>query len=267
MPDSYTTIQANIATILHLDPESFPSLTSFLKRTTLLYHLLQYLTYMADHPYPVVVDHSGRGYWKIPITYMRTMYGGTAESWQSHTVFLILLGLLGRIRPSSKSVNPAFKEEYRKAIETDRRPASFFFIEEYTSEALAYAERQATRYREAGVSVSHLTKTDVIRMEGKEKADLLYMDMRDISVQEARIRQRILSSIADQIQKHGYATPDRIEAAVCYGMMWEERQIYDKLMHHKKALAYEVNCEYRPPRKDDKERFGLDNAGWIMVEK
>lgn len=267
MVDHATVIRANIATISTLDPVSFPNLTLLFKHTSLRLHLVQYLTYMLEHPYPVEVDQSGRGYWSIPISYMRSMHGGTAETWQSHTVFLVLMNLLGRIRPNSRSILPAFKEAYHKASEAGRRPSSFFFIDEYTPEALAFAEWQAIRYREAGISVSHLTKTEIIRMEGQECADLIYMDFREVSHEEQEIREWILEVIADQTSRHGYTTPDAVEAAIYHNLRDDERRLYDKLMYHKKALCTAVGCEYRPPRKDDKERFALNSAGWIIVAK
>lgn len=272
-------LRDNIAQIEGLDPESYPTLYRLLFRgnSSLHAHLLHILTYMQTHRIPFETDQNGRGYWKIPVAYLVREHGGTVESWQSHIIFLLDAGLLSRIRPDQRSVLPRLREEWQRALERGQRAAACYRVVCYTDERLAQAEEVAARYVQAGIGISHLTKTDVIRASGQQRADELYRTGDQIADPERWVLARIKEKILADIEGNGYARWDDIYSVVqreiipdpfvgCDDEEESRMRALEKIDKRKKAVCRLAECEFHPPRREDRERFELEDHGWIITK-
>lgn len=272
-------LRDNIAQIESLDPERYPALyRAFYRGNSSLHaHLLHILTYMQSHPFPFEMDRHGRGYWKIPINYLMREHGGSAESWQSHIVFLIDAGLLFRIRPDANSVLPRLREEWKRALQERQRAASCYRIVAYTAATLNAAEQVAARYASAGVGLAHITKTDVIRVSGQQRADEIFRTQDEIGTPEGWAWERLRELILRNIEADGYAKWQPAYTAVKNELLQESFERPDdrcvgscidaieKANMRKKAVCRSFGCDYHPPRRADREQFGLEDQSWIIT--
>lgn len=273
-------LRDNIAQLEALDPKKYPMLYRMLYRrnSSLRAHLLHMLTYMQAHPIPFEVDQQGRGYWKIPKVYMMKTYGGSSESWQSHLAFLLDAGLLVRIRPDQRSILPRLREEWQRALATGQHAAGCYRVVPYTEERLAEAEAVATRYAQAGVGVAHVTKTEVIYASGQEQANILYRTSDKVGDAESWVREKLGEKILAAIEADGYARWEPIYSDVKNELLLKhladradenvKKRInaIKKMDTRKKEVCRQFGCDRHPPRRADRERFGLEDQGWIITK-
>lgn len=273
-------LRDNIEQLETLDPERYPMLHRALRRgnSSLHAHLLHILTYMQVHPIPFEVDQHGHGYWKIPVGYLVREHGGATESWQSHIMFLLDAGLLERIRPDQRSVLPRLREEWQRALVRGQRAAGCYRVVPYTEERLAEAEEVADRYAQAGVGLAHITKTDMIRVSGQERADILYRTSDEVGEAEEWVLELIGEKILEVIETNGYARWERPYSDLKNELLLEhfadpdnERVLkrvsaLEKMGVRKKAVCRQFGCDYHPPRRADRERFNLTDQSWIITK-
>jgi len=273
-------LRDNIEQLEALDSDRYPMLHRLFFRgnSSLHAHLLHILTYMQVHPIPFEVDQHGHGYWKIPVGYLVREHGGATEAWQSHIMFLLDAGLLERIRPDQRSSLPRLREEWQRALAEGQRAAACYRVVCYTDERFAQAEEVAARYVQAGIGVSHLTKTDVIRASGQQRADELYRTGDQIADPERWVLTRIQEKILADIEGNGYARWDDVWSAVQREIMPDPFADHDdaeesrmraleKIGKRKKAVCRLAECEFHPPRREDRERFRLEDQSWIITRR
>jgi len=272
-------LRDNIEQLEALDSDRYPMLHRLFFRgnSSLHAHLLHILTYMQTHPIPFEADQNGRGYWKIPVGYLVREHGGSVESWQSHIVFLLDAGLLSRIRPDQRSSLPRLRAEWQRALAEGQRAASCYRVVPYTEQRLGNAEEVASRYVQAGVGVAHLTKTDVIRVSGQQRADELYRTGDEVGAPEQWALARIGELILAEIEANGYAKWEPAYNQARNDLLPEALDprnesvgsridAINKMEKRKKAICRLLGCDYHPPRRADRERFELEDQGWIITK-
>lgn len=251
-------VLSNIKVLCEFNPVTYPYLSRLFNISSLRRHLCVIWEYMAAHPHPRAKDAHGNGYWSIPVSHLISLHGGTRETWQSHIIFATDAGLLRRVRPDKHSILPELKEEYEEALAKGRRPATFFRVVQYTDETLRAADEKAKQYRDSGLSISHITKADIIRVFGQQRANELYRDGRRVCDGEEEAWSIAVSAAKEQIAERGYATPEEATAALPPASR-------RKIMTRKKTLAAMAGCTYHAPTQEEKQRLCLTSREWIMT--
>lgn len=265
---STRTIKENIARITAGTPqEVYPALSSYLenKRSTLKKHLLLMLEYMRDTQAGTV--YGGLRYWGIPKDYMQAQHGGSSKAWQSHLVFFSLTGLLERVKPNGQTKNKAMAAAYKKALEERKAPEIFYSSRLYTAALLRYAEAQARRFKERGLSLSDIRKTDIIALYGPATANLFYQDTRTISAEDEEATRRIIAAINEQIAARGYAIKKEAVKAAARGT-WEQEELYQKIQHQAAqltGLCQDHGLSYRRANKEECQMWGLNYGAKIIL--
>lgn len=147
-------------------------------------------------------------------------------------------------------------------------PSAFYSVIEYTGDVLEEAERTAARYTAVGVSVPKLTKSDVIRVSGQQRANSLYRDGRIISEVEIWARDQVLTVMLNEIQRKGYTNPVEIREQVePLAVDQKQRAAIEKVMQRKPEICRDAGCRYKPLMKGEKAAFHLDNSKWIIIKQ
>lgn len=260
-------IRENIAAIEALDLELCPELTRLFRKTSIHAHLLHVWTYMQSHPFPRTMDQAGRGYWSIPVSYLKKEHGGSSETWQSHLIFLTDAGLLKRVKPDKLTKLEDLQAAYAEAREKRQRPPAFYQVIEYTPEIFRIAEETAQRYKAHGVNVGHITKADVIRVSGSRRADEIFRDRRRIGELEIWARDQLKAAMIRRIEDHGYTTPDEIAGDVKKIVPDPKHgEALKKSMIRKAAICKEAGCRYGAPTKEQRTTYQLEDQRWIITK-
>lgn len=259
--ESIARIQAGISI------EDYPVLSSYLsnKRSTLKPHLLFMLEYMATHKATTIFG--GLRYWARRQEDLIRDHGGTAEAWQSHLVFLSLTGLLLRVKPNGQTKNDAMAAAYQRAIEAGKDVEIFYSCKLYTAARMAQIEAQARRFKDRGVSIGHIRKTDIIALYGLETANLFYQDQRRVSEEDREAAQLIIAAIQEQIAARGYAIKAAAIQAAARGT-WEREELYQKIQHQAAqltGLCQDHGLVYRRANKEECSAWGLSCGAKIIV--
>ena len=263
-------IGENIQKLVGLDEEAYPALaTVFRKAPTFRAHICQIWEYMQQHPTPVGRDSngSGNGYWFVPVSYLMQQHRGAANTWQSHIALADHFGLLWRVKPDEKSNFYLFREEYERAKQKQQRPRAAYRIVEYTPERLEAANQRAAEHIRNKGRLSSWRKSDFISMYGQQAADRLYHDGRKIPEREAAARQAFIEVVKDQVDRNGYTTPEaaRQQALQHLPAGAERWAALEKVMQSKTALLLAAGFQYRPPKREQREKFGLTGQNWIII--
>lgn len=265
---STRTIKENIARITAGTPqEAYPVLSSYLenKRSRLKRDLLSMLEYMRDNPRRTL--YGGERYWTIPKQYMMIQHGGTSKPWQSHLVFFSLTGLLERVKPNGETKNREMAAAYLKALEEGTSPEIFYSCHLYTAARMAQIEAKARRFKERGVSLSDIRKTDIIALYGPVTANLFYQDTRTISAEDEEAAQRIIAAIQEQITARGYALKAEAIQAATRGT-WQREELYQKIQHQAAqftALCQDHGLVYRRANKEECRAWGLSYGAKVII--
>ena len=263
-------IGENIRKLIGLDVEAYPALAAvFRKATTFRAHICQIWEYIQQHPTPVGRDNNGNGngYWFVPVSYLIQHHHGTADTWQSHITLAEHFGLLQRVKPDKNSNLPLFREEYERAKQKQQRPRAAYRIVEYTPERLEAANQRAEEHIRNKGRLSSWRKSDFISMYGQQAADRLYHDGRKIPEREAAARQAFIEVVKDQVDRNGYTTPEaaRQQALQHLPAGAERWAALEKVMQSKTALLLAAGFQYRPPKREQREKFGLTGQNWIII--
>lgn len=261
-------IEKNIERIrTGIDAESFPVLSAYLsnKRSRLKRDLLFILEYMRDNPRRTF--YGGKRYWTIPKGYMIIREEGSSKTWQAHLVFFSLTGLLERVKPNAQTKNSVMAAEYQRAKDTRRSPEIFYSCNLYTAARLAQIEAQARRFKERGISLSDIRKTDIIALHGPATANLFYQDTRTVSAEDEEAAQRIIAAITEQIARRGYAIRKEAIRAAMHGT-WEREELYQKIQHQ--AMQFAGLCQdhgliYRRARLEECRAWGLNCGAKVIL--
>lgn len=266
--DEQRIIAENIAAIETLNPEEHPELTRLFRKTSLHAHLLYVWTYMQSHPFPRTMDQAGRGYWSIPVSYLKKEHGGSIETWQSHLAFLTDAGLLKRVKPDKLTKQEDLRTAYAEAREKRQQSPSFYQVIRYMPEIFRIAEETAQRYKAHGVNVGHITKADMIRVSGERRADEIFRDRRRIGAAENWTREQLKRAILQRISDQGYTTPDEIAGDVAKILPDTEHiAALQKCMIRKAAICKEAGCKYGAPTKEQRAAYHLEDQRWIITKK
>lgn len=261
-------IEDNIARIkAGISSEDYPVLSSYLsnKRSTLKAHLLFLLEDMKTNKATTIFG--GLRYWQRRQEDLIKDHGGSAEAWQSHLVFLSMTGLLLRMKPNGKTKNDAMAAAYQRAIEAGKDVEIFYSCHLYTAARMAQIEAQARRFKERGISIGHIRKTDIRALYGQETANLFYQDRRTVSEEDRAAAQLIVTAINEQIKARGYAIKKEAVKAAARGT-WENEALYQKIQHtaaQLTGLCQDHGLVYRRARLEECKAWGLNCGAKIIV--
>lgn len=265
------TVEENIRRIATgIDKEKYPVLYGYLNngRSRLKADLLLMLEHMAANKATTSNSKQRMQYWAIPVSVMKQR-GGSARTWQSHTVFFAVSGLLVRIKPNASTLNDTMRRAYLKAVEERKAPMAFYSCKLYTEKLLARAEETALLFKQRGISLSDIRKQDVISLYGQEYADMYYQDVRTVSKLDEWIVETMVQSIEAQISEQGYAIRDKV--------MWDlnrkkrERDAWEesKIQHAVRqftSICVEHGYSYVRVRREHHERWRLTYGQKIIVK-
>lgn len=261
-------IGENIQKLVGMDVEAYPALaTAFKRAATFRAHICRVWEYMWHHPTPVRRDSNGNGYWFVPVSYMVEQHQGTRESWQAHIVLADMFGLLMRVRPDKNSKLDLLRDEYKRATKARERPRTAYRVVEYTPERLREADRQADEYMRRGGKFGHVRKADIIGMYDQQAANVLYRDGRRITTEEAAARQAFIEAVKDQVDRNGYTTPGAAKQQALQHLSagTETWRALEKVVQSKTALLLAAGFQYRPPKREQREQFGLEGQAWLIT--
>ena len=266
----------NLSVLNTLDEAVYPTLAALKRRTSVIRHLEGLLLNMLAHAYPIWPKNHEH-YFPIGKEALEAWckdngIPGSSVSWQGHLIFLEDCGLTKSFRPIGQSDDPILQTAIDYATENGYPNAvTFRTVPRYSKEVLAHAEEIAAIYTSCHANLSHLAKADVIRIRGVEIADALYHDRRIISMQERRAHDAWLEVVNETIDEHDFAVKDQVIRAVRQRLPRNKpyRDAIRKLKDRTRNLANEANCEYRPIRKNDRERWDIPEryTGWIIAKK
>lgn len=283
-------IQLALDTIASLDPLQYGNLTWYREHTTVFRHLQGMLELFQSKENPVVTLN-GKAYFLFAMEYLKTNAGcgGTIKAWQSHKIFLTDLGLIETYVVNVPSSNPTINRIWETAQRKKQRCETLWTVPLYTPELLQHADEIAGLYRSAGISVSNIRKTVIVRFRGQDRANWLYWpNCRVIGDNEQMLLRYCNEAIQDGIASKGYTTFREVrermigfligrllfrssqEALADYEEIKREKaltRILDKILENKRFLCVENGCEYRQIRRSDREQYDipLHLHCWIIV--
>ena len=264
------TIKANMTAIDTLDAERYPELHKLMTRgnSSLHAHLFILWWELSKHNAPIYIDKSGRGYHTLAINshLMKLETGGTAETWQSHLIFLRDTGLIMGMIPDKKTKIKELKGLYLEAKRQGKATPVCYSMVALTDEVLEEAERVAARYAALKIGVSHIRKSEVIAASGQERANILYADKRKILKAEDDMRAAAVNIIRTQIDSNGYTTVPAVFTELRKAAHTKrEYKAVNKLKTRIQTLVYLAGAESHPQRKKDRERFQLETRCHIIT--
>lgn len=260
--------------IADLSEEQYPALVTYFRRTKGRAILMNILSCLQTYEKPAHITQQGEGWYTLSTDYLIRKYGGSKETWQSHIIYLLELGLLRRIKPGKNTENPLMKQSYTKATERNRRSQSWYHVPVYTDRRLENAEKTVKMYEQVGISPSKLNKAGVIAVQGKKHADKLYLDRRRASELQTAIELAIIQRGRYALKADGYITKEMLFGRVMKSLKFDAlkttpEDAYQKLRNvwsnKRKNLMKRMDAEYRRPTKEEKARFGLLSDRWVIV--
>ena len=291
----FSDVVFNLSVLDTLDETKYPTL-AYYKRQKVFQHLRGLMLNILAHPYPVWSERNPR-FFTIGKDYLEAWckergISGSSMSWQGSLVFLKDCNLVEAFRP----VGDEHDHAMMRAISGIRRPGkkniTFWSVPRYTPPIMEAAERIAVIYANNHVKLTQLTKADVIRVRGIERANQLYLDGRRISMQEEYVHDLYLTVLQEAIRRNSYAEPDKIIREVERRMRYElhfryidflagftqedeeelaRQELYKNALMKMKArtrqLAAEAGFSYRPVRREDRSRHQLpeEYKKWLII--
>ena len=293
----FADIDHNLKALESLDPDLYPSLCR-LSSMRVFEHLTGLMECMLSNSAPVWPEHPRR-YFAMANSYLKKWFNDhriqcSVNSIQGSVTFLKDCGLLKAFRTINADQDPTIRAIMNSLkVRKGHKNITLRSVPRYDNDILRDAEKVASIYLDAKVSLTKLRKSDVIRVRGQAKADELYLDGRTISATEEYVHNLFVTVIKELVETKGYATYkdvyDKVETR-----MWDEcafREIeFDstdrsdedtaeinrrnayygcirKLESSKKWMAEEAGCSFRPIRKADRVELNIseDETSWVFV--
>ena len=291
--------------LVHLDPERYPNLCHLSRKTKVMLHLNCIMDHMLTYRCPVWPE-SNRRYYLFSTAHLQEWsrenkgIRSSSKTWQGHTVFLEIIGLIKIIRVTGHSSDRFLDSLYTRAQERSRAHGwkkriiseTLWTVPPYTPELLAKADTIAKRYLDARINLSLLNKDDVIDISGQEIANRIYHDQRVVGQETQNVHVYVCQVIRAAVHEKGYATKaeikERLEAALADEQHftfpdpdrqhewtpadldeWEREKRYkhevQKAMVRLRQFCGKCGCSFGPAKKPDQERFGVAARSWIIV--
>ncbi len=281
----YAILDEDIRVIQNADPEQYPNL---ILRNQEYYgvirHLIGLMEYMLSFDSPTKL----RG---VPAFFPVTIEGlknwcqdridaitGSTQTWQGHLMYLTACGLVKQFRQQTPG-------QARRGITLRSVPA-------YTPELLAQAEAIAARFTAAQIKLTRFSKKDAIAVLGQKQADKLYLDKREVPTAYKATCDMLAKIITQQIRRKGYTFPREV-FGILKRRIWKEKgfrleidpnddspETQRELVAQRdsmlvilqarerlRAICTACGCEYRPIRREDREKLHLDkdDRSWIII--
>ena len=265
------TIQRDIDILYAMREDEYPNLyyALFSHKGTLIKHLLQVFDFMQEYRYPVEIDRSGRGYWKIPQAEMIKRHGGKASTWQSHFIFLRSAGLLCGTVPNERTRLKRLRMAYETARRYNIDAPIFYSPVPFTPDVLKHADTIAGAFRNAGITLSKITKTQAIKVLGEDTANILYMDRRTVPPAEQALKTHLKSVFKAVIEKQGYLYLSTVEDEIRLFLRANKDIAYyragSKVLDRMKETCIELGYRYAPPTRKQRQLFSLQDSRWIIT--
>lgn len=293
MENVYGCISLALDILASLNPGVYPNLCHYASTTTVFKHLEAIMQLFQDQEKPVVTIE-GKAYFLFSQKYIQQWSkaemdcGGKEETWQSHKVFLLDLGLLKTYTVQKYTENAVLNRILDEAKRKKQRSETLWTIPLYDDVRLQEAERIAGLYHRYGISVAKLRKNVIIRFRGQTRANKLYADWRKINSIERTVIADCHEAITAAVEAKGYTTFKEMMTrvrAVHAGREYHQQRLAELLhpeetctqdaytaslilvLEEKALLCHEVGCIYRQIRKTDREALNLptDLKSWIIV--
>lgn len=263
--------------------DKYPELARLFRRTTTgahLYAIMEHMRRAYDKP-----AYMGR-YYAFSIGHLMEWsaneldIGGRSEVWQAHAIMLQDMGLIQRIRPNKDDKDPILKRLYevslQKTKETGRgyRPETLWAVPVYNKAALQRAEEVAAIYHAAKANTSHLTKADIIRIRGQERANQLYGNGFHVPAIQQELTGMLTATIQAQLAEDGYTTADKVyaqtEAIVIENVDQDKRREYLRALaklweRQKNVIIIQAGAIKKRPKKEQMERYSLPDTKAIII--
>lgn len=286
-----------------LDSKAYPNLDWFLRKKKLLVRLEAIMDHMLSYLTPVWPSGNKR-YYAFSMPYLKKWakeklnIAGSEMTWQGQVVFFEDAGLINRIRVTGPSQDPFLNSVWEQAIERTKnrnipiKTESLWTTKQYNPKLLSDAEEVAKIYRDADINLYHFTKSDMIRLRGKERSDRFYIEKRNIMWEEDLVYDCMIRAINEIVDKKGYARPAEVEEKVAR-MLDEQlhfthpdrlrmdewtaddlkeherektfRKEIKKAMARKKTICHDCGCVYRQATLDMRAKYGIEVPGWIII--
>lgn len=226
-----------------------------IKHTRFGFCLYSILAEMAKHDKPLFVSDDGSAWYALPLNYLVAQYGGSKRTWQGSITLAVSIGLLRKIKPDADSLHPIIKQLYMEGRQQGKAPKNLYNVPEYTPELLRGAETALVEWLATGVSTSKVTKASVTNAQGRATANTIFRDSRSKTARKAvEAAQGIIRRIDHGIATKGYMMKQ--EAIAGDVQAWQ--------MLHGYILA-EAGAAYHRPTQAERERYGLQDAAWIIT--
>lgn len=256
-------LHRNIEIAANLDQARYPELKRWFRNSSALRCYSSLIQTIAGYEKPLHTSKSGKAYYAVSVSWLIAHYGGAAHVWQSSLILLQICGMIERIVPSRSSTNHAFKSLYQTAKRSKRRSESVYHVPELTESVLNAAECIICRWRQSGVSMSHVTKSSVIRVFGQDYADRIYLDGRTEPFRKKEIKEIMYQIITAATHGGGCIT----KAAVfieTFKELSSKLAIQDVWQRLHKVIISECGCKYSRPTAAEKQKYNLKNDQWII---
>lgn len=303
--DQVSVIIENKDILQHLDPAEYPELVRLAARTKIIHNLNLIMDHMLTYLCPVWPT-ANRRYFLFSITHMTSWAKSEHQcksgnkTWQGYIAFLDDAGLIKRLRVTGPSEDEFLNSIWLKTQERTREnrygrmiSETLWTVPSYTPEVLKHAEEIAALYRQHHINLSHLSKSDMIRLRGSEIADRLYHDHRVISREETLVHDTMVTVINGLIEAKGYTTGQELETTLSEKISeslgfthsdpmrqnewttgdldsYEQEKLYrkeiKKAMARKKAVCAECGCVYGQATREQRAFFSLPNHSWIIIK-
>lgn len=243
-----------------------------------------YMT-IEGYEHALYVAREGKCYYAVSEQYLRSQWAkknvgaalGSEQTWQSALIILIGSGLVRRIVASETSIVKNFKEIYEKATAAGFRVENILHVPKYETDVLEKAEEWIRPLKE-NTRLSKVTKKAIIICHGKEEADRIFLDIRNVWSVEWYLLREFTFRIEKTIENKGYVTKDQLLSEVA---AWLSKQ-----KNHKRAVEKRLDLEkvermwkdwhkmiikdagavYRRPTASEKKTFNLVTNAWILTK-
>jgi hypothetical protein len=288
-------IEANRKAIQGITPEAYPYLYQLLtqRNNALQGRLLAMLQRMQT------IDNQEKdrdgNYWYYESLRHFAVSGQesarTPITWYKSIILLCCLGLIWRQKPTEDATTPyqvSANSHRRTDINAQWQAIGFYSTPEYTPVVLDQAERRAKAWIQRGATIRGLSKETIIEVFGQRVANMIYQDERRKTNLHKELESIFIKQAKAQIKVNGFTTKEGIikgtvEATYqaflkkeCVSPLlmpeeearrraWQEvKRVYE---NRGKILLERSKLIFRRPTNEEKERYGLDGNGWIMLKK
>lgn len=251
-----------IKAVEHIASALYPALYGYMgggmERKLVLF--LQTIDRIPTYP---EIDEAGNAPVAISHRQLVRQYGGSLQTWNHYAALWTAWGLVIKVKPCPDHPSPHEKKLLRRAEEMNQYPETRFIIPPYTAEVLEQAEQRARQWKQAGVSISTMTKASMIQVYGQAISNQAYDDERHKSTIAQRAEEAIEAAILRQLTEGPYTTREAIEASVeAQGI--PPAQIKAAWGRYRTAILRRYHLTYGRPTKAEVERWNLQGMTYII---